>query len=199
MKVLIVEDQTLVSDLLISELKVRNISASATTTIEGTFRKLASESFDIVMLDVNLDSPIKLNEIRDIVKRAQTCKVALFSGTENEVFIQNCLDIGVRGLIPKTFSIDSVISTLHLICSGQIFVPLSIQSSRPKNLEKFSITQSELLVLQKLSDGMSNKEITDALNIPETTVKMRVRSICKKLGADNRTQALIYAQRVGLL
>ena len=57
----------------------------------------------------------------------------------------------------------------------------------------------EMEVLEKLSIGMSNKEITHCLNLRESTVKLRVRSLCKKLGASNRTQALVMAQKQGLL
>jgi DNA-binding NarL/FixJ family response regulator len=68
-----------------------------------------------------------------------------------------------------------------------------------ETLDRYSLSRKEFDVLKKLTEGLSNKDIMRILGLSETTVKMRVRSICKKLGAANRTQALIYAQRHGLI
>lgn len=200
-KTLIVEDQTLVSDLLTHELEKHGVSAVAVTTIDKAFEELKKSKPDVVLLDVGLDEPLSINQVRDLVKRCNPGKVALFTSSASETFIRNCLDVGVCGLIPKTFSISSLRSALSLISSGQVFVPISQQVSYTSRsvVEKYSITQAEHQVLEKLSEGMSNKDITVSLDIPETTVKMRVRSLCKKLGAENRTQALVVAQRLGLI
>lgn len=198
---LIIEDQTLVSDLLTQEFKHHNVSATAVTSIEQAFNELKKTKPDIVLLDVGLEEPLSIHQVRDLVRRCHPGKVALFTSSASETFIRNCIDVGVRGLIPKTFSISSLKSALSLINSGQVFVPLSQQASyTPRNIfEKYAISLGEHQVLEKLSEGMSNKDITVSLNIPETTVKMRVRSLCKKLGAENRTQALVVAQRLGLV
>ena len=199
--VLIIEDQTLVTELLKIELDNHGISVAAVETVEQALEKVRKAKPDIVLLDVGLDEPLSLNQVRDLVKHSQPGKVALFTSSASEVFIRNCLDVGVCGLVPKNFSVESLKSALMLIATGQIFVPLSKQSSYGPNStdEKYSISIAEKRVLEKLAEGMSNKDITVSLNIPETTVKMRVRSLCQKLGAENRTQALITAQRLGLV
>lgn len=198
---LIIEDQTLVSDLLAIELKNQGISVTTVETVEQAFEKIRKVKPDIILLDIGLEEPVSINQVRDLVKHSHPGKVALFTSSANEIFIRNCIDIGVCGLIPKNFSINSLKSALMLITTGQIFVPLSKQSPLAQNDtdEKYSISVGERRVLEKLAEGMSNKDITVSLNIPETTVKMRVRSLCKKLGAENRTQALITAQRLGLV
>ena len=200
-EILIVEDQTLVSDLLKTELKRHNVSSMAVTTVEQAFGELKKTKPDIILLDVGLAEALSINQVRDLVKRGHPAKVALFTSSANDTFIRNSIDVGVRGLIPKTFSISSLKSALSLISTGQVFVPLSQQTSHTPSdiIKKYAISFGEYQVLEKLSEGMSNKDITVSLGIPETTVKMRVRALCKKLGAENRTQALVIAQRAGLV
>lgn len=198
---LIVDDHTLVSSLLASELNRQGISAITAETIEQAFSKIRSSKPDVVLLDVELDEPLSITQVRDLVRRSAPGKIALFTSKASETFVRNCLDVGVCGLIPKSFSISSLSSALNLISTGQIFVPISKQSVTTISEldEKYSLSINDRQVLEKLTEGMSNKDIHISLNIPETTVKMRVRTLCQKLGAENRTQVVIIAQRLGLV
>ena len=57
----------------------------------------------------------------------------------------------------------------------------------------------EMMVLSYLAEGKQNKEIANDLKLAEPTIKMHVTSICKKLTASNRTQAVIVARDLGLI
>ena len=198
---LIVDDHTLVSKLLASELARQGISASTVQTIDQALAKVRSVKPDIILLDVQLEAPISVSQVRDLLKRSSPAKIALFSSDLNDKFLRNCLDIGVSGYIPKTFDINSLPSALRLISTGQIFVPVSKYKALTANDldEKYDISMKDRRVLEKLAEGMSNKDIAASLHIPESTVKFRVRELCRKFGVENRTQVLITAQRLKLI
>jgi DNA-binding NarL/FixJ family response regulator len=61
------------------------------------------------------------------------------------------------------------------------------------------LSDKEMTVLSFLAQGKQNKEIANDLQLAEPTVKMHVTSICRKLGAQNRTQAVIMARDLGLV
>ncbi len=200
--VLIIEDRTLISDLLSLSLEeTGDFRALSVPTIESAFEVKVDKAFDLVMLETSLANPVQIRLVQDVVQHFQPAKTVLFGRSTDPMFIQNCLDVGVSGLIPKQFSLEALILALKLIYTGQKFVPSDQQMAAVTDeaLERSSLSRKEFDVLRKLTEGLSNKDIMRMLGLSESTVKMHVRSICKKLGAANRTQALVYAQRHGLI
>lgn len=201
--VLLVDDHQLILELISESLEaVGSFSVTCVQTLEGAFQELSDHgSFDIVMLDIVLPEAVGLQEVKKVVELNENGQVIIFSGTATETFVQNCLDVGVSGFIPKTFTVDALSSALKFVATGQKFVPANFFTYRGGKLgkDRYCISEGEFEVLQKLAEGLANKDITNMLSLPETTVKMRVRSICHKLGAENRTQAVLIAQKSGLV
>lgn len=200
---LIVDDHTLILELVAQKLETNGgFDVKISSSFDDAKKQLRDkDKYDIVMLDIVLSHVLTLQDVKDIIKLNTSGHVVIFSGNVKDVFVQNCLDIGVSGFIPKTFSIDAVSSALRFIATGQKFVPAEFSKmyGDRAGIERFGIGLGEFDVLKKLAEGLSNKDITGILEIPETTVKMRVRSICQKLGAENRTQAVLVAQKNGLI
>ena len=200
--VLIIEDRTLVSDLLSMSLEdTGDFDTVSVPTIKSALEAKADKDFDLVMLETSLENPVQIRDVQEVVQQFDPARVVLFGRSIVPMFVQNCLDIGVAGLIPRQFSLEALILALKLIHTGQRFIPSEQQMAAvsDETLDRYSLSRKEFDVLKKLTEGLSNKDIMRILGLSETTVKMRVRSICKKLGAANRTQALIYAQRHGLI
>lgn len=200
--VLIIEDRTLVSDLLSMSLEdTGDFDTVSVPTIKSALEAKADKDFDLVMLETSLENPVQIRDVQEVVQQFDPARVVLFGRSTVPMFVQNCLDIGVAGLIPRQFSLEALILALKLIHTGQRFIPSEQQMAAvsDETLDRYSLSRKEFDVLKKLTEGLSNKDIMRILGLSETTVKMRVRSICKKLGAANRTQALIYAQRHGLI
>lgn len=202
-RVLLVDDHQLILELISESLEKRGgFSVTCVSSLgEATQKVSEAGKFDIIMLDVVLPEVIGLQEVRNIVELNTGGYVVIFSGAATETFVQNCLDVGVAGFIPKTFTVDALSSALNFIATGQKFVPANFFTYHGGRIGKdnYGIGEGEFEVLKKLAEGLSNKDITNILSIPETTVKMRVRAICHKLGAENRTQAVLIAQRHGLV
>jgi DNA-binding NarL/FixJ family response regulator len=143
-------------------------------------------------------------------------------------FVREVISLGVRGYIPTTFNCATFNEAIQFVAAGGTFVPASVlleredlrmsdlddpnhpteHESNEVNYQNWSethehtaapsFTPRELAVISRLKDGKSNKLIARELAITEGTVKIYIRSIMKKLGVENRTQAALLAANMQL-
>jgi DNA-binding NarL/FixJ family response regulator len=113
------------------------------------------------------------------------------------------LKIGVHGFIPSSVSTEVAVQVLRLVCAGGTFVPSSCLHSLPDKVQGASdgagfLTGRQLQVVEAIRQGKPNKIIAYELNMCESTVKVHVRAIMKKLKARNRTEvAYLYSSSIG--
>ena len=119
--------------------------------------------------------------------------VAVLSDHEDSESIREAFNLGVQGYIPTSLASRVAIGAVHLVCVGGTFAPaatlLSKVERRPAGesfIEGFTERQSQ--ILDCLRRGMANKLIAYELGMCESTVKVHIRNIMKKLKATNRTQ-----------
>lgn len=202
---LIVDSQKLVTDLITAALNSSGeflvSSANSVAAAIDVLKSAASDQFDIILLETDLGKGITVSEVGQIAKLSAPAKLVLFSNQADKPFVDSCVQVGAFGFIPKSLSLQAFKCVLSFITAGQVFIPADLTSrgTSARQYDNSVLKPCEMDVLEKLSIGMSNKEITNCLNLRESTVKLRVRSLCKKLGASNRTQALVIAQKQGLL
>lgn len=199
---LLIDNHNLLVELLSKYLPRVAFNVTVTTNLEDGLKEIASRGgFDVVLLEVLLDSPLTLNEITEVVEANDDGGVVLFSDNATKTFVDQSLAAGAMGLIPKSLPLRAVSSSINLVAAGQCFVPAEhfINESDTSVSDKVVLKPVELEVLKKLEEGYSNKEITRALDMSESTVKMRIRSLTRKLNAKNRTHAVILARQLGVL
>jgi DNA-binding NarL/FixJ family response regulator len=121
--------------------------------------------------------------------------VAVLSDREDPSNIREAFSRGVRGYIPTSLASQVAIEALRLVCVGGTYAPavaLLSQADRPQVSERESpisgFTQRQSQILDCLQRGMANKLIAYELDMCESTVKVHIRNIMKKLNATNRTQ-----------
>jgi DNA-binding NarL/FixJ family response regulator len=121
--------------------------------------------------------------------------VTVLSDLEDAQSIREAFDQGVRGYIPTSLASPVAIEAVRLVCVGGTFAPPAALLSHDDyaqrvtgrlTIERFSPRQSQ--ILDCLRRGMANKLIAYELNMCESTVKVHIRNIMKKLNATNRTQ-----------
>jgi two-component system nitrate/nitrite response regulator NarP len=156
--------------------------------------------FDIVLLDLKMPGMVGLESVQKVIKTAGDGKVVLFTGMVDRHFLNSALELGCKGLIPKTMPLKSLDSVIQLIMSGQVFVPMDSASVGADSSGKdHDLSDKELYVLRLAADGLTNKEIARGMDASEVTVKMHMRSICKKLGARNRAHAAMISRERALI
>lgn len=115
------------------------------------------------------------------------------------------LKIGIHGFIPNSVSTEVAVQALRLVCAGGTFVPMSCLNSLPDATNGGSegggfLTGRQLQVVEAIRQGKPNKIIAYELNMCESTVKVHVRAIMKKLKARNRTEvAYLYSSSMNAI
>jgi DNA-binding NarL/FixJ family response regulator len=118
--------------------------------------------------------------------------------------IRRTLKSGAHGLIPtRTTGIPVTVAAIRFVKAGGTFAPLDLlltgRAERPAPQSEVSrqmrLTARQMTVLSHLQQGKANKIIAHELGMSESTVKVHVRNIMRKMGATNRTQAAYKAQK----
>jgi DNA-binding NarL/FixJ family response regulator len=141
-----------------------------------------------------MSSPTVARLLSRVSELLPTVPVAVMSDYEDSEDIQEAFELGVRGYIPTSLASIVAVGALNLVCLGGTFAPTAAllsqgdrrQGSAGQLIEGFTRRQSQ--ILDCLRRGLANKLIAYELNMCESTVKVHVRNIMKKLKATNRTQ-----------
>ena len=135
-------------------------------------------------------------EIEFLARVALTVPVIVVSDAEDAQHIIKVLKNGARGYIPTSMTLDVAVEAVRLVKAGGTFVPASSLISNvngmPASLGS-ALTARQIMVLRALHSGKANKQIAYELNMCESTVKVHIRHIMRKLNARNRTQIAVKA------
>ena len=158
--------------------------------------------FDLVLIDLQMPGWPGFSGIEQLCQMAGDAPVVVISASESQADVRAALDNGACGYIPKSSSVKIMLSALHLVLAGGIYLPPSVisadtaaatavETEAPRG--SHALTQRQWEVLNCLREGKSNKQIAYELGLSEGTVKIHVTAIFKTLGVKNRTQAVIVA------
>lgn len=203
MRILIADDHDLLRDALVAFMDQEdNIEthtaadlAEAVALIDGDW------TYDLVLLDYNMPGMNGLEGLRVASDRNGVHRVALMSGEANRDVAEQALEMGATGFVPKTLPAKSLVNAIKFMAMGEKYAPLEFMTAEPDEnnhplLE--NLTERETQVLKGLTEGKSNKEIARDLDLSEPTVKLHVKTLYKKLGVANRTQAALIARDQGV-
>ncbi len=200
-RVLLADDHTLIAQAVGAALAKNG--AFTVDTVETFPEALAAirrgTGYDVVLLDLRMPGVKGLDSVKQAVDLSGDARVALFTANADRHVVMRAIEIGVSGVIPKTMALNSLESVLRLILSGQTFLPQSVMAASGSGSGESDLTDIELLVLKLAAEGMTNKRIANEANLSEPTVKMHMRSICRKLDAQNRAHAAVIARNNGLI
>jgi DNA-binding NarL/FixJ family response regulator len=130
--------------------------------------------------------------------------VVVLSASEQIDSIQKLLAAGALGYLTKASPSDVILGALRLVLSGGVYIPPSIldpgdgQPVLPESVRHAALTSRQIDVLRELAKGLSNKQIAISLEVTEGTVKIHLAAIFRILKVNNRTEAVLVAQKMGL-
>ncbi len=184
---------------------------------------------DLVLLDLNMPGMHGMLGFSKFREKYPKLPVALLSGIAEAEDVQRAMDLGAIGYFPKTLSGRALLKAIELVLAGEKFIPvdsktngltpsyyndgtvnklpvtLPLKTSAPAApygtmpTSKIKLTPRENDVLLCLCRAQSNKDIARALGLQDVTIKLHVRSICRKLDVSNRTQAVLKSFELGLV
>ena len=158
------------------------------------FRKLRP---DVTLMDLKLPDGYGVDAIREIRKCDSQAKILVVTTFEGDEDIHQSLQAGALGYLVKGASREVIYRAVRRVQQGRIFLPEPVSHA----LEGSScnrLTDRERQVLSLIVAGKSNREIGEALNIKEISVKSHVSLILSRLQVSDRTQAVVAALRRGL-
>ncbi|MBR2137045.1 MAG: response regulator transcription factor [Alphaproteobacteria bacterium] len=208
MKILIADDHALFRDGL--ALRLEQLVPDAVILQAagyGQIFKLIKDdnTIDMVILDVEMQDMPWLESLKEIKRILPQAALIVVSNSEDSRTIRTILAAGVKGYIPKRSDIKVFNNALKLVLDGGTYVPpLLIDSAPINNLSGKSsgiktLTTRQSQVLDLIAQGKSNKQIAYDMGVSESTVKLHINALLRSLHVSNRTQAVITAQKLGIL
>lgn len=206
MRILIADDHELLRDVLRSYLEAEGGFAVTTVgTLDAALDAIAAAAaagdapFDLVVLDYGMPGMDGYAGLERAIAASGGRPVALISGLAPQGVAEKVLALGAAGYLPKTLPARSLVNAIRFMAAGETYMPLDLH--RPSQVAETTpsgLSQRELEVLAGLCSGQANKEIARQLNLREPTIKLHVKTICRKLDARNRTHAAMIARERAL-
>ena len=164
------------------------------------------DDLDLILLDLNMPGMHGLNGLINLRNEAPTIPVVIVSAEQDKQVVLQAITYGAVGFITKSSPRAQMTEAIEQILNGNVYLPSDIirtQKSSPRRNHQDehgippellqALTRKQLLVLERMTKGESNKQIAYNLDIAETTVKAHVSAILRKLNVHNRVQAILCA------
>jgi two-component system, NarL family, nitrate/nitrite response regulator NarL len=208
-RLMVVDDHTLFRRGLVALL-----AGDATLTVIGeasdageAVRQAVALQPDVILLDNHLPGATGIQALPGLKDAAPAARIILLTVSEDEADLQAALRGGAHGYLLKTIEGDLLAQAIHRSMRGEpvisaemtgklvtAFQTSTTPSAPPASADaRAQLSAREQQVLEQIALGASNKEIARTLAIAETTVKIHVQHILRKLDLSSRVQAAVYA------
>ena len=216
MKILIIDGHALFREGL---RPILNLLADGVSEIleAGNFPdglKLAEQrpDLDLALLEIKSPDSDGAHSVRYFRRYCSHIPLVVLSSIEDFRVIKESLDSGADGYVCKSSSSLTLLSALSMVLAGSMYVPQQLlHPATPvenKNIDsegrnsiarKHGLTSRQMDVLKCMSEGLSNKEIGEAINLAEGTVKVHAAAAFLTLGVKKRVDAVRVAKYLGLI
>jgi two-component system NarL family response regulator len=164
---------------------------------------------DVALIDIGMPDKDGLDVTQALHKDLPAVKVIILGMPDLTDEIMACIEAGASGYVLKEASFEYLVESIRSVQRGESFCSPRMAASLFSRIAELAgeripessvkLTQREVEVINKIADGLSNKEIAGQLYIEEQTVKNHVHNILDKLQLHNRLEAVQYARERKLL
>jgi len=153
----------------------------------------------LLIVDAAQDHPATCERVRFLKMQYSSMRVVMLVERYDLEQMLAAIESGVSAYLLKSMSHEALLKTLDLVMLGETVFPVAVlaqlqdPASAPDPGDVNGLTRRERAILECLTDGASNKVIARRLDIAESTVKVHIKAILRKLKAKNRTQAAMWA------
>ncbi|ETX28838.1 response regulator transcription factor [Roseivivax isoporae] len=203
-RLLIADDHAMVLEMFAQFISnLPDVTATTAPDLDAALALIDSEGpFDLVLVDLNMPGMNGLEGLGKAIARNGSKPVALLTSNPPAHLVPEVLAMGGAGFVLKTTSLSAFYNEIRFMANGGRYIPVELIEHRrvpPREQRDVPLSEREMQVLAELAVGKSNSAIGAALGLKEATIKMHVKSICTKLEASNRTQAVIVARDLELI
>ena len=200
-RIVVADDHPLFREALVSAVRKARPDAQVMecASLAEANTALAEGTVDLLLLDLKLSDVEGMTGLNLIRANHPAVPVAVVSASEEPQTIRSALAFGAAGFIPKSSSLEMMVEAISAILDGESWAPdVGEAEGEEADLQSriASLTPSQLRILEGLKAGRLNKQIAFDLGVTEATIKAHLTSVFRKLGVQNRTQAVILAQQI---
>jgi len=152
---------------------------------------------DVVVLDLQMPGLDGLEVTKSIVPASPTTKVLILSTFHTSGQAIRAFEAGASGYVLKTSIRRELLEGIRTVASGRRFVCAEIAKEVAVQVFDERLTDREVQLLVLMAEGNQNKQIAWSLSLSENTIKGMLKTLFQKLGAKDRTHAVVIASRMG--
>lgn len=163
-----------------------------------------ARDLDLALLDLYMPGMVGVEGVTRFRSAFPEIPVVVLSASEQAEDIHRLLNAGALGYVTKSSPSEVILNALRLVLAGGVYVPPSLLENHGNGTVEFDtsrpapLTLRQIEVLRELAKGQSNKQIAGVLGVTEGTVKIHLAAIFRILKVNNRTEAVLVAQKMGL-
>lgn len=154
---------------------------------------------DVTLMDLQMPGMGGLETLREILAEWPDARIVVLTTYRGDAQVMSALKSGARGFMLKGMMRKELRETIRSVHAGRRVVPPEIAIELAEHAGDEVLSPREIQVLRELARGNANREIAKILNVSEGTIKAHMKSIIAKLGAKDRTHAVLLALKRGIL
>ena len=154
---------------------------------------------DVTLMDLRLPDMSGIDAMIAIRTNCPEARIIMLTTYDGDSQIQRALAAGARSYILKSMPPREMTDTIRQVYAGKKCIPPEVATRFAEHLNDEELSEREMKVLQHVTAGNRNRDIAQHLFISAETVRSHMKHIMEKLGASDRTQALMIALRRGMI
>jgi DNA-binding NarL/FixJ family response regulator len=154
---------------------------------------------DVTLLDLRMPVMEGVEAVRQIRARDPRALLIVLTTYDRDDEISQALRAGAKAYILKDIAANELVDCIRKVLAGKTYIAPAAAAKLAEGVTRVQLTPREMATLRLLADGKANKEIANALEISERTVKTHLAHLFEKLGVTSRTEAIKVATRRGLV
>src|SRR5271156_3196529 len=200
-RILTVDDHALLREgiaaLINSETDMKLVAEAANG--EESIEKFRLTRPDLTLMDLQMPGLNGIEAISRIQSEFPNARIIVLTNYTGDVQVLRALKAGARGYILKGHVHRELLEAIRAVHAGQKRIPPEIAADLAEHAVDDELTPREIDVLRLIAAGNANKQIADQLSIGEATVKGYITNILPKLGANDRTHAVMIGLKRGII
>jgi DNA-binding NarL/FixJ family response regulator len=154
---------------------------------------------DVAIVDLHMPQMSGVDAISAIRAEFPNACLIMFTVYDGDECIYQGLRAGAKSYLLKNTPSDEILEIIRTVATGEKHIPVQVGKKLAERMELPQLSDREREVLQLMSTGKTNKAISAAMGVTESTVKFHVNNILTKLGVSDRTHAVITALKRGII